>query len=188
MAWVRDAPRAEREPERPCSGTEKNIGEADRKNMQIRTFRLNLDDTAAEAEVNKFLRSVRVLQVQKEFVNLGSQSFWSLCVEYIESSAVRAKNAGPKVDYKEVLSPEDFELFAKLRELRKELATEEAIPVYAVCTNEQLAEIAKQRPVTLSALKKIDGLGDAKVEKYGERLVQFLPPAPLEETSEEDRG
>lgn len=142
--------------------------------MQYRFYRIGLEDEAAEVELNRFLRSVRILQVQKEFVPLGTQSFWSLCVEYIESSAVRAKNAGPKVDYKEVLSPEDFELFAKLRELRKELAAEEAIPVYAVCTNEQLAEMAKQRPKDLAGIRQIDGLGDAKVQKYGERFLAFL--------------
>jgi superfamily II DNA helicase RecQ len=143
--------------------------------MQIRSFRLNLDDAEAEAALNKFLRSVRVLQVQKEFVNLGAQSFWSLCVEYVESASVAAKNAPrSRVDYKEVLSPKDFELFAKLRDLRKEIAAEEAVPVYAVCTNEQLAEIARQRTESLTDLKKIDGLGDAKVEKYGERLLEIV--------------
>lgn len=139
--------------------------------MQIRTYRIGIEDAGEEAELNRFLRSVRVLQVQKEFVNLGAQSFWSLCVEYIESATVKAKNSRPSIDYKEVLSPEDFELFSNLREVRKELAAEETVPVYAICTNEQLAEIAKQRPQTLADLKKIDGLGDAKVEKYGERLL-----------------
>ena len=140
--------------------------------MQIKTTRIGLEDVAAEAELNKFLRSVRVLQVQKEFVNLGTNSFWNFCVEYIESSSVRAKSARSKVDYKEVLSPEDFDLFSKLRDLRKALATEEAIPVYAICTNEQLAEIAKQRPQSMVDLKKVDGLGEAKVEKYGERILE----------------
>jgi superfamily II DNA helicase RecQ len=139
--------------------------------MQIKTTRIGMEDATAEAELNRFLRSVRVLQVQKEFVNLGAQSFWSFCVEYIESSSVKAKNAKSKVDYKEVLSPEDFELFSSLRDLRKALAAEEAIPVYAICTNEQLAEIAKQRPANLVDLKKIDGLGEAKIEKYGERFL-----------------
>ncbi len=161
--------------------------------MQCKFFRVGLEDGAAEEELNAFLRSVRVLQMQKEFVNLGTNSFWNLCVEYIESSSVKAKSAPrSRVDYKEVLSPEDFGVFARLRELRKEMAAEDAVPVYAVCTNEQLAEIAKQKPGTTTDLKKIDGLGDAKVKKYGERLVQlagrdFLPPASLEGTSEGGR-
>ncbi len=44
--------------------------------MQIKTFRIGMEDAAAEAELNTFLRSVRVLQVQKEFVDLGTNSFW----------------------------------------------------------------------------------------------------------------
>jgi hypothetical protein len=42
-----------------------------------------------------------------------------------------------KADYKEILSPEDFSLFSKLREIRKKLAGDNGLPVYAVRTNEQ---------------------------------------------------
>ena len=45
----------------------------------------------------------------------------------------------PRVDYKEILSADEFAVFVRLREVRKQLAATEAIPVYAVCTNEQLA-------------------------------------------------
>jgi hypothetical protein len=45
-----------------------------------------------------------------------------------------------KVDYRELLSAGDFVLFAKLRILRKGMAEREAVPAYALFTNEQLAE------------------------------------------------
>ena len=80
-----------------------------------------------------------------------------------EQSVPEGKGGGrPRVDYKEILSADDFAVFVRLREVRKELAGKEAIPVYAVCTNEQLAEMAKGRAATLADLKKIDGFGDAK--------------------------
>ena len=46
--------------------------------------------------------------------------------------------------------------------------------MYAVCTNEQLAEMAKARAATLADLKKIDGFGDAKAEKYGEAFLAAI--------------
>ena len=45
----------------------------------------------------------------------------------------------PEVDYREVLKPEEFEMFSRLREWRKALAEKEGVPVYTLLTNEQLA-------------------------------------------------
>jgi hypothetical protein len=89
--------------------------------MQLKLFILpvkNLD--AAEGEMNGFLRSHRVLAVKKEFVADGENSFWTFCVEYLDSTAGAASwpGKGPKVDYKEVLKPEEFEVFSRLREWR----------------------------------------------------------------------
>jgi hypothetical protein len=36
------------------------------------------------------------------------------------------------VDYKEVLKPEEFEVFSRLRDWRRSVAEKEGVPVYAV--------------------------------------------------------
>ncbi len=72
-----------------------------------------------------------------------------------------------KIDDKAVLDAPTFALFSKLREVRKELAEKENLPAYAVFTNEQLAEVARRRCVIAADLGKIDGIGTARVEKYG---------------------
>jgi hypothetical protein len=43
------------------------------------------------------------------------------------------------VDYKEVMNEADFAVFSRLRDLRKVIAEKEAVPAYAIFTNEQLA-------------------------------------------------
>ena len=78
------------------------------------------------------------------------------------------------VDYKEVLSPEDFVIFARLRETRKELAKTEQVPAYAIFTNEQLAEMARVRPVSKNGLAKIVGVGESRIQKYGTRFLKIL--------------
>ena len=77
----------------------------------------------AEEELNRFLQSHRVLSVDRRWVDQGSESFWSFCVDYLETGqAGSALNRGPgdrgKVDYREVLKPDEFALFVKLRALR----------------------------------------------------------------------
>ncbi len=58
--------------------------------------------------------------------------------------------------------------------MRKELAQAEAVPVYTIFTNEQLAQIVQKKARTKADLEQIAGVGDARIEKYGQRLLQFL--------------
>ena len=84
------------------------------------------DSGAAEEELNRFLRGHRVLSVERRWVDLGMESYWSFCVDYLERPAPSAPGSPArapgeprgKVDYREVLSPEQFGAFVKLRALR----------------------------------------------------------------------
>ena len=136
----------------------------------------------ATDELNRFWAGHRVLTVERRWVDQGSNSFWSFCVEDFVSRASgesrpanRSSNA--RIDYREILSPEDFAVFAKLRDVRKEIATAEAIPAYMVFTNEQLAQIVKTHAHTKGELSKISGLGEARLDKYAERLLTSMPQA-----------
>ena len=146
--------------------------------MQLKLFVLPVKNLgAAEAEMNGFLRGHQVLAVKKEFVPDGENSFWSFCVEYLDGAGAGALLSGgklPKVDYKEVLKPEEFEVFSRLRDWRKAVAEQEGVPVYVVLTNEQLAQMVQKQVKSKAGLKEIEGVGDARVEKYGEALVQLL--------------
>jgi hypothetical protein len=93
--------------------------------MAFRLFQVPVRDSeAAEEELNRFLRGHRVLSVDRRWVDLGTESFWSFCVDYLESAQSSASVARPggetraKVDYREVLNPEQFGAFVKLQELR----------------------------------------------------------------------
>jgi superfamily II DNA helicase RecQ len=135
------------------------------------------------AEVNGFLRSHRVIAVERRWVDQGTESFWCFCVDYLESgSSAGAASFGKgqsgtnraKVDYREVLSPEDFAVFARLRQTRQEIAQKEGVPVYTIFTNDQLAQLVKGRVTTKAAMEKIGGLGDARIEKYADRMLEIL--------------
>lgn len=152
--------------------------------MQLKLFLLPVKNlAAAEVEMNAFLRSHRVLAVKKEFVSDGENSFWTFCVEYLESAPGSTGAPGlsgrPKVDYKEVLPPEEFEVFSRLRDWRKTEAEKEGVPVYVVFTNEQLADMVKKRASTKTALREIEGVGDARIEKYGAAVLERLVFNPV---------
>ena len=63
---------------------------------------------------------------------------------------------------REVLPAAEFAVFARLRQWRKETAKEEAVPVYMVFTNEQLAQMASRRASSRAELEQIAGVGNAQ--------------------------
>lgn len=149
--------------------------------MPMRTFMIPVADGGEACDaLNQFMRHVRVLSTDRRFVELGLQSFWSILVDYLEVKPESIREEQPpakfrnKIDYREVLDPDVFALFAQLREFRKRLSQEEGVPIYTIFTNEQLAQIAKNRIVTKSGLEKVDGIGGARLSKYGDALVRFL--------------
>jgi DNA helicase-2/ATP-dependent DNA helicase PcrA len=68
----------------------------------------------------------------------------------------------------------DEELFERLRAWRKERADEESVPAFVVFTDATLQLIAEQRPTSPAALLRISGVGPAKLERYGEALLQVV--------------
>ncbi len=133
----------------------------------------------SEEELNRFLSGVRVVHIHREFVDQGDNSFWSIAVEYLTGDSAQSGSFGSgkrrgRVDYKEVLSMEDFAVFAKLRDWRKQKAAEEAVPVYQIFTNEQLAAMAERRVTSRSELMEIEGIGEGRCEKYGKFVIEIL--------------
>ena len=96
--------------------------------LQLKFFIIPVSDIEpCEQEINRFLRSVRVVNMQRDFVDQGPNSFWSVAIEYLpaaKSASEKDSLKKSKIDYKQVLSPGDFALFAKLREWRKIEAAE----------------------------------------------------------------
>jgi hypothetical protein len=136
----------------------------------------------AESELNSFLGSHALMGIDRRFVDDGERSYWSICVEYGTSASGGGLGHGhgetrEKVDYREVLSPEDFQCFARLRVWRKKQAEEEGVKVFVVMTNVQLAAIATRRPSSLPALREIEGIGESRAAKYGTALLEEVARA-----------
>ena len=146
--------------------------------MAFRFFVIPVQDSdAPEAELNAFLRGHRVISVERRWVDQGSMSFWSICVDYLDPAATgdsRRSGQRGKVDYREILSADDFAVFAGLRDLRRDIAQTDGVPVYTIFNNEQLAEMVRKKARTRADLEGIAGVGDARVGKYGPRFLDFL--------------
>lgn len=72
------------------------------------------------------------------------------------------------------LTEPERELFDRLRVWRNGRAQAEGVPPYVLLTNRQLAELARRRPGTLTALREVDGIGEAKSSRFGKDVLAVL--------------
>lgn len=144
--------------------------------MQFKTFMLPAGGAEeTENQLNIFLRSHKIVSVRHEFYS-GVNPSWCILVEYVPfvDNSSNLKNNSDKIDYIKVLPPEQFSVFSKLREMRKKISEEMKIPPFVIYTDEQLAEIVKINPSSLTQLGSINGIGEGKLAKYGKITLQTL--------------
>jgi ATP-dependent DNA helicase RecQ len=65
-------------------------------------------------------------------------------------------------------------VFDALREVRRKLAADAGVPPYVIFHDSTLREIAASRPATLSELARVQGVGAAKLQRYGEAFLAAL--------------
>lgn len=72
------------------------------------------------------------------------------------------------------LAPEDVALFERLREWRAATAKEQGVPAYVVFHDATLRDIAARKPADLSGLGAVGGVGENKLAKYGEQVLEVV--------------
>ena len=141
--------------------------------MTYQIFQYRLPMEGQPEDLNKWLASHRIVSVRSHLVQGPEGALLVFVVESTGNSASKPATE-PRVDYKETLSESDFLLFSRLRQLRKEVAEREGVPVYAVFSNAQLAEMVERRVSTSAELSAIDGVGQGRVTKHGPLFLSLL--------------
>lgn len=70
--------------------------------------------------------------------------------------------------------PEDNELFERLRELRRDLAEEQGVPPFVIFSDKTLYSMCEIMPTSLTEMLDVKGVGENKLEKYGELFLDIL--------------
>lgn len=65
-------------------------------------------------------------------------------------------------------------LFETLRKLRYEISKEEEVPAYVIFSDAALRQMETNRPMSDQELIAIDGVGKAKLEKYGDVFIKAI--------------
>ena len=88
-------------------------------------------------------------------------------------------SAGRKTDPALVLENEaDQDLFASLKALRLDIAKEQNVPPYVVFHDKTLLHMAMHKPQTRADLSLTPGVGQSKLDKYGDIFLKALSNTP----------
>lgn len=142
--------------------------------MQIKTFKVPLGDTSGvEDELNKFLRSHRVLKLERAFCLDGS-GFLAVCVEYMEGEPKGEQMVKPaKKDVTKDLTEKEQQVYERFRKRRRELASEKSLPAYMIFTDADLAILAKQPGLTVESVLEVPGIQKSRLKEYGALFVDI---------------
>ncbi len=90
--------------------------------------------------------------------------------EYIKTKPERKSSKKFVAD----VAMEDQALWNAMRRCRKELADEDNVPPYVVFSDATLKEMIVKRPMNDSEFLCVSGVGDKKLEKYGEIFLELI--------------
>jgi ATP-dependent DNA helicase RecQ len=86
------------------------------------------------------------------------------------AKATRARKAGPAAS----LPPDAAQAFERLRAWRAAAAKEQGVPAYVIFHDATLREVAMTSPSSLAELSKVSGIGETKLARYGQQLLDAL--------------
>ena len=92
----------------------------------------------------------------------------------------RSVVASKKAAGDRVLADEDLSLWEALRACRQSLASEHNVPAFVIFHDKTLHEMLAYRPQTALEMLGISGVGQTKLDRYGDRFLSVLrdePPA-----------
>ncbi len=154
--------------------------------MQQQIFSIPaFDSQSTTDEMNRFIRSHKIVKIERHFVAAPEGSYWTFCIQYVDGAPQNtfSFNRKDKPDYSTVLSVEHFKIFNQLRKHRKVIADSDGVPAYAVFSDEELANITVLTEINTKNMMTIKGIGLKKVEKYGAAMVDMYKTQPNETPS-----
>jgi len=84
------------------------------------------------------------------------------------------KSGGGMIIKRTLGSAADAGLFYALRKLRYEISKEQNVPAFTIFKDATLADICEQIPRSREGLLKISGIGQMKLDKYGDRFLAAI--------------
>ena len=139
---------------------------------KITTYGIIKDKTEKE------IKQLILYLVAEEFLKLTESKFPVVRLTSKSIDVLKGKEKVFRKVQKRETVKEDIivheELFNELRELRMEISTKNGVPPYIVFSDSTLKDMCKYLPTTKEEMVNIKGVGNKKLESYGDRFILVI--------------
>ncbi len=98
----------------------------------------------------------------------------SLVIPNFEEEKIRITKTKTRSRQKEIVEVEDDSLFEVLRKIRKQIASEKAVPPYVIFHDKTLRLMEEAQPLTDEEMLDISGVSMAKMNSYGRKFLHAI--------------
>lgn len=153
--------------------------------MKVKAFQIRLAEEFLQVDqdkLNSFIEHVDVRKTSTELAN-GKPDYWSILVFYNGIPAIvkeqhtgASLTASGKISFpaKVDLDEAETKIYEALKLWRADKAQTLGLPTYLVCSNAQLAAVAKVKPQSPEELIQIKGFAGQKTAKHGGDIIALL--------------
>jgi ATP-dependent DNA helicase RecQ len=159
------------------------LGSKNEKVLRWSHEKLSTYGTGGELNRKQWMHIARQLITMGYLKQVGEYQTLSVTTKGTEVLNGRLHVMGVLLDAKERVKKEDKKkseleynsaLFALLRQKRKELADQAGVPPYVIFSDRTLIEMATYYPQSRASLLNIAGVGQVKLNRYGEPFLEIL--------------
>ena len=163
--------------------------------MKLKVVTLRFDDETGSFDDRELVDFVddedqprEVLDVSEHFFVHDRRPTWALLLSYREIQRPGEKKGEARKDWRADLDEPGRQLFDELRGWRAKACQRDGLPPYLICTNRQIAEIARTPARTKADLHAIHGLGQTKIDRWGEEMLAVVSTVVDAGDAEEEPG
>ncbi len=133
------------------------------------------DNKSVDKDMRKQLKILDELLLNKQYCLNGLKDGFTI-TKYLElrAKAIFQKNNKPRIKKEYPATGTNPRLFTELSELRSVFADEHDVERYQIFTQKSLYEMCEELPVTTKQLRKINGMGKIRVQKYGDEILKII--------------
>ena len=146
----------------------------------IKTFGVGRDTSRA------VWKNYIIQLLNKGFISVNYSKGSTLSCTPLSNAVLKGEKSIELADFvpteKKVVTPKkvktalnvDTSLLGKLKAWRLEQARHRSVPAYVILTNKAIEEISSEKPTNKFELLEINGIGNAKLNLYGEAILEIV--------------
>ena len=145
--------------------------------MKLKIFTMRFSESVDgfdDSPMQEFISDKEVIEYTEHFFIHDKTPYLTVLLSYRDIAPDEKRRLNRRNDPRDELDEKEKETFDALRNWRAARAKQDGMPPYMIANNKQLAKMVKLKAATKADLGKVNGIGEAKIEKYGEDILRII--------------